>query len=199
MDAQPEATPDAVDVRPDIVAPVVVTRTYAVAALDNDALEDPDGSMSVLYDWVSLYSPRHRGGVRFALADLPRGASVLEVYLEVYVDSDTEDDPSDDIHVESRARPLAFETSPGNLSSRPISTAAVSWIGSHIGAGWARSPSLVALVQPIVQSSSYAPGDAVVFVFVPRPDVQSGHVFEFRQLDFGPSFAARLTVRFTAP
>lgn len=177
-----------------------VERTIPVARSDDDALQDPDGSVLVEYPWMSLYSPEHRGGLRFLLEDVPRHATLLEATLEVYIDSPAEGAPADSIHREIGRDPPFFGTRPNDLGRRPLSAESVRWYDTGLPEGWAVSPSLVPLLQPLLDEADFAPGDAVVLIFVPGPEAGTGRAFEFRQFDHSAGgFAPRLRLRYLPP
>lgn len=176
-----------------------VTRTFVISGSGDDALQDPGGPMRVTYDWVSLYSPSHLGGLRFVLGDVPRGAMLESADLVVWVDSVMEDDPSLSIARDARRNPPAFSTLNRDIGNRSLAPERVAWIGSSVGQGAVHAPSLVPLVQPVLADPGYVPGNALVLVFMPDGGTVPGHVFEFRQVDFGPSFAAQLTLVYLRP
>ncbi len=177
-----------------------IDRVLPVASSNDDALQDPGGPMLVAYAWISLYSPEHRGGLRFVLDDVPRHATLLEATLEVYVDSGAEGDPAEAIHRQTGPDPEAFMMGSGDLSRRPLSIEAVRWYDVGLPEGWTVSPSLVPLLQPLLDEDHYSPGDAVVLIIVPGPEAGPGRVFEFRQFDHpGGDFDPRLRLRYLPP
>lgn len=176
-----------------------VDRTLAVAAFDDDALQDPGGAMLPRYSWISLYSPEHRGGLRFVLDGVPAHATLLEAVLEVYIDSGAEDDPAETLFRQLGRNPAGFSTERNDLGGRPLTVESVPWYGTRLREGWTTSPSVVPLLQPLLDEPDYVPGDAVVFVFVPGPEAGPARVFEFRQLDHPGDFAPRLRLRYLPP
>ena len=176
-----------------------VDRTLAVTAHDDDALQDPGGTMLPRYSWISLYSPEHRGGLRFVLDGVPAHATLLEAVLEVYIDSGVEGDPAETVFRQTGRNPERFSTERNDLGARPLTAESVPWHGTRLREGWTSSPSLVPLLQPLLDAADYVPGDAVVFVLVPGPEAGPGRVFEFRQLDHPGDFAPRLRLSYLPP
>lgn len=176
-----------------------VDRTIAVAAGRDDALQDPGGRMLPDYSWISLYSPEHRGGLRFILDDVPAHATLLEAVLEVYIDSAEEGDPVDTLYRQVGRDPEPFTTDRNDLGARPLSGEAVTWYADDLPAGWAAGPSVVPLLQPLLDAPDYVAGDAFVVIFVPGPEAGGGRAFEFRQFDHPGAFAPRLRLRYLPP
>jgi len=182
------------DARPDAA---IVEVTIAVAANNDDALQDPPpGGVLVAYSWISLYTADHWGAMRFALPQVQRGATILDAYLDVYFDSSSEDDPNVLITSEASATPAALTTMNNSIANRPRGVASVPWVAANLGAGTQRTPSLATIVQERVSDAGWAPGQYVMFIF----DTQ-GPSFEMRQRDYAPAgtYAPTLTVRFTNP
>jgi hypothetical protein len=179
--------------------PAIVELSLPIVRSEDDALQDPGGTMLVRYSWISLYSTEHRAGVRFELADVPPGAAVLDAWLEVYIDSAREGGPADSLRRDERTNPPVFTGTPDDVGSRPLSATEVVWLDSGLDEGWTRSPSLTSLVQPALDDPGYLPGDALVLVFVPRPEADDGRAFEFRQFDHAGEYGARLILRYLEP
>jgi len=92
------------------------------------------------------------GGLRFHNGAFPaNGDSVTAAYIETYVYSADYDDPSCHIHAHDVASPDAFGTTP-DIKNRPLTDAKAVWIASGIGTGWKQSPSLVDVVQELVDA-----------------------------------------------
>ncbi|HEY5922411.1 MAG TPA: hypothetical protein VIV11_12105 [Kofleriaceae bacterium] len=186
---------DVVAIPPDAqIDEVVVT----LAANNDDALQDPPpGAVLVSYSWMSLYTADHWGAMRFALPQVPRGATVVDAYLDVYLDTGaTEDDPNVSITSEASANPAALMSLNNNISNRPRGTARVAWVATNLGTGMRRSPSLAAIVQERIDAAGWMTGQPILFIFD-----TVGPSFEVRQRDHAPAgmYAPKLTVRFIRP
>lgn len=193
-----EAVPDA-GIPGDAPGPdaLLYTRTYAIANGDNDALQDPDGTVLVAYNWISLYSPEHWGALRFTLADVPQGATIHAAHLEVYVDSTNEDTPVLTIATEASAAPaLPDALVPRDISTRVLGQQRVTWSGPDIGSTYQPSPPVTALVAERVADPAWTPGSSILFVL----DGGTNSNFEFRQYDFNAGlYAAKLHVTYSDP
>jgi hypothetical protein len=165
-----------------------------VADGDDDAMQDPAGPVLVAYGWISLYSLDHWGATRFTVPGLAQGSVIDAAYLDVYIDSDTEDTPNMILYVEPTAAPAPLAPTDFDVSSRPLSTSNVLWMGLDTGAGWQRSPDLRALVQEVVDLPAWSASETILFIW----DTQSADDFEFRQWDYdgAGTFAAQLTIRY---
>jgi len=169
----------------------------SVAANDDDALQDPPpGGVLVEYSWISMYTADHWGALRFVIPQVAHGAQIVAAFLDVYVDTGTqEDDPNVALTSEASANPSPLVAVNNNISSRPRGTASVTWMGSNLGSGVQRSPSIAVVVQERVDDPAWAAGQPIMFIFDTL-----GPSFEIRQHDHSAGiYSAQLTVRFVNP
>jgi hypothetical protein len=109
---------------------------------------------------------------------VPLHAVIVSAVLRVYVDSGPEGDADVSMQVQNSSNAPALTTAAFNISSRTFLAPTVSWTAT-LPAGWNDSPSLVSLVQPVVNLAGWAAGNSILFKLV---DADGG--FEFRQYDF---------------
>jgi hypothetical protein len=108
-------------------------------------------------------------GLRFAGVAVPADASIEDAWIQFQVDEPTSVTTELTIRGEKVGHALAFQTSDGNVSSRPDTDAFVDWSPPPwLDAGEQgeaqRTPPLTAIVQEIVDRSDWVSGNAMVFV-----------------------------------
>lgn len=165
----------------------------------NDALQDPDLSVKVAYGWITLNSPEHYGALRFAIPDVPQGATIVAAEFQVYVDGTDVDSPRVEIHGELAPNPPVFSAAPENISARPKTLASVNWSEDDVGDGWVQSPSLVSVIQELVDQETWMPNQHMVLILDATAQASNLAPFEFRQYDNASEFAPRLGIQWLAP
>lgn len=168
----------------------------AVADGENDALQDPDGSVKVAFGWTTLNSPNHWGAMRFAVPDVPRGAKIVAAEFVVYCDGVDTDSPRAEIYGELAPNPPVFTATSGDISGRPRTKASVLWTADDVGAGWTHSPSLVSVIQELVDQEGWAPNQHMVLILDATPEASNPIPFEYRQWDFAANFAPKLGIQY---
>jgi hypothetical protein len=108
-------------------------------------------------------------GVRFTGVTVPRGATVSNAYVQFQADEAASGASSLTIAGQAADNPPGFTSAAGDVSSRPRTTAAVSWTPPDWPSAGARTvdqrtPNLAAVVQQIVSRSGWASGNALVLV-----------------------------------
>ncbi|MEZ4448850.1 MAG: hypothetical protein R3B09_05155 [Nannocystaceae bacterium] len=167
-----------------------------VADAYNDALEDPDASMKVLFGWTTLNSPDHWGAMRFALPGLPQGATIVAAEFQVYIDGADTASPRAEIYGQRDPNPPVFSEELGDIAVRERTKASVLWTGDELGEGWAKSPSLVSVIQELVDQEGWAPGQHVVLILDATAEASDLVPFEYRQWDYGVEFAPVLGIQY---
>jgi hypothetical protein len=169
-------------------------RIYAVSSGQDDAYQDTTMT-HVAFSWISLREVGLWGALRFALADVPPGATIHEARLEVFVDSLDEDTPNVSIGTEASFASGAFTTAPGDISNRLRDPARVMWTASDIGSKFRFSPAVTELVRSRVSNPSWDSSRSITFIF----EGLTGTHFEMRQYDYASSEAARLHLTLSLP
>ena len=108
-------------------------------------------------------------GLRFENVTVPQGATVTNAYLQFTVDETTDQDTSVTVQGEASDSPAPFAETPNSISSRPRTSAAVTWTP----APWTtadeagpdqQTPDLAEIVQEIVDRPGWQSGNALAFV-----------------------------------
>ena len=146
------------------------------------------GSGQMIIDslWAELYSDGAEQciwvAVRFHNGPVPvKGSTVIAAYIEVNLETVAYDDIEADIHAQDAANPATLTGENFNITNRPLTSESVPWIEDGLGEGWVQSPSLVAVIQKLVDS--YTPG-AIMLVLKPRPDIYPVKHFEIHTQEY---------------
>ena len=106
-------------------------------------------------------------GMRFNNISIPRGASILNAYVEFEVDETGSDSTSVTIQGQAADNAPAFTTSTGNISSRARTTAQVAWNNippwTTISAK-SQTPNISSIIQEIVNRPAWASGNSIAII-----------------------------------
>lgn len=134
------------------------------------------------------------GFCRFPSVVIPAGATITAATIQLYYDSVQEgDDPRAIIYAVDEANPSAI-SSYGDGDGRAKTSASVAAALPTSGTWWT-SPSLVAIIQELVDSYSYAGGAAMEFVF--EGDVSYSGCVLFYDYDVDSTKAPKLHIEYT--
>lgn len=187
------------DVIVSIIDPNAGSVDVRVASGADDAEEALAGNVSLGSSDLELTSDggaEQTVGIRFASVDIPEGATVTSATVQFQVD-ESDSVPTDlTISGEAADNPPSFTNSSGDVGSRALTTASVTWAPlAWSGAGTAgpdqRTPNLSAVIQEIVDRPGWAPGNAIVII-VSGTGVRTAESF-----DGDPQGAPLLQVEYT--
>jgi hypothetical protein len=144
----------------------------AVATGSDDAEEAPSGSVSLTssdLEVVTDGSTVQTVGLRFPGVQVPRGAQVSAASVQFQTDEVSTDAASITVGAEAGDNPGTFTTASRNVSSRPRTTASVTWtpatwptVGARGDAQ--RTANLAPVVQQLVNRAGWTSGNAMVLV-----------------------------------
>lgn len=104
-------------------------------------------------------------GLRFQDINIPQGATITRATIEFTVNTSNTSSPALTINGENRDDAATFAAAANNISSRPTTTASVSWNPPNPGAKQKlTTPDLTTIVQEIVNRSGWASGNAIAFI-----------------------------------
>ena len=190
------------------------TITRSVAASSDDAEEaGPDatgtyspGHMDLTSSDIELVSDNDTGGgysggtqkvgLRFASMTIPAGANITSAYLTFRaVAPDPPMTNSDATNLTIRGQLIAnaptFTTTVNNISGRTLTTAATAWVPASWTTGTDyNSPSIISVIQEIVNQGTWASGNAVAIIIT-----GTGHRAS-QAYDTSPATAAKLVVTY---
>ena len=154
-----------------LTAGSITTQRRIDASADDVEERISDGSMDLTSSDLELIYDKHDQlvGMRFTGVAVPRGVRILNAYLQFKVDEVSIDATTLALQAQSSDDAAPFTSTARSLSLRPRTAAVVSWTPSpwpSVGAIGLdqRSPSLVSLIQPVVDRSGWASGNSLVLV-----------------------------------
>ncbi|UCC98404.1 MAG: discoidin domain-containing protein [Phycisphaerales bacterium] len=151
---------------------------------DDDDVEEDVGPGSIdmgssdielPYEEVGQTNPQI-AGLRFADIPIPRGATVTEAWVRFQVDETKGGTEPVNLIIEGELSPnaAAFSSTAGDISSRPTTAAQVQWTVPN----WTTvgdqgpdqtTPSIVSIIQEIINQDGWAGGGAIVLMFRDNP------------------------------
>ena len=135
-------------------------------------------------------------GLRFTAMTIPAGATITNAYLTfraIAADSPMTNSDATNLTIKGQliANAPTFTTTSGNISSRTTTTASASWTPASWTAGSDyNSPSIVSVIQEIVDQGTWASGNAIAIIIT-----GTGHRAS-QAYDTSPATAAKLVVTY---
>ena len=141
---------------------------------------------------------RSLAGIRFDKVDLPRGAKVVDAYIEFRARRDFSSALDMHIAIEDSGDAAAFAASAHKLSQRSTLSAAVPWTGvlTQRSGDAIRTPSLTDLVQSVSSRATWCGGNALSFIFDSRAAAGAAGALPLWSYEGDPSRAPRLLIRY---
>lgn len=170
------------------------TYSATITAASDDARES-SGSVTLTGSNITIQATDNYGGLRFLNVTIPAGSAIHTATLTVTVASASYDDPDVTIWANDVDDAATFTTGAANISGRAATTATVTWTASGIGAGARTSPSLVAVIQEVIDRGGWASGNDVALILKGN----STSPFRFNTFDGGGADYATLAIEYTAP
>jgi hypothetical protein len=160
------------DVSIGVVAEGTLTLDIPITTSPDDAEESATGSVaraSAQLELVDKGTDRQTVGLRFVGVSVPPGATIERAYVQFEVAKVTTGAASLTIQGQAADNPTTFTTNASDISSRPRTSASVSWVpqpwptvGVH-GADQ-RTQDLTPVVQETVGRAGWVSGNAMVFI-----------------------------------
>jgi len=154
-----------------VTAGSITTQRRIDASADDVEERVYDGKLGLTSSDLELIYDRRDQlvGLRFSGVAVPHGARILDAYLQFKVDEVSIGVTTLALEVEASDDAAPFTAVARNLSLRPRTATVVSWTPSpwpSVGAIGLdqRSPSLVSLLQPLVDRPGWASGNSLVLV-----------------------------------
>ncbi|MEZ5306296.1 MAG: C25 family cysteine peptidase [Pyrinomonadaceae bacterium] len=137
-------------------------------------------------------------GLRFNGVSVPVGATITNAYIELRANNNNSTSSgSKTITIEGQAadNPTTFTTANNNIAGRPRTTASVNWVTSTwTNASTEQSPSLVSVVQEIVNRGGWASGNSMAFILT---GTSAGGYREGESFDGSSNRAPRLVIEYS--
>jgi hypothetical protein len=156
----------------EVTQPLTVTVEKRIATSSDDAEEAGNGTHDVFLSSPDLEliddGDAQLVGMRFPALDIPRGARLLDAWLQFQADGSTSAATSLVIRAEASDDAPTFTRTRRDLSDRLLGAASASWTPPAWNSGAQgeaqRSPSLVNVVQEVVDREGWARGNDLVLV-----------------------------------
>lgn len=181
----------------DLVITVRQSLDTRISAGGNDVEEAKTSARTMLMNGTILDFGTDTIGLRFQDLNIPRGSTINAAYVQFEAARTNTTTADFTIRGERSDNSVPFASTANNLSSRPITTAGVSWrpAGWTVGQAGAaqRTPDLTAIVQEIVNRTGWATGNALALIFG-GTGTRGGQTVEGK-----PSAAPLLHIEFTPP
>jgi len=161
-----------VQVLPEGTPPPPTVIDVPVAAGSDDAEEGPTGNVNLTSSDLELVTDGtkvQRVGIRFASLGIPRGATVTAAWVQFQVHEVSTAAASLTIRGVAADSTATFAKTTRNVSSRPVTSAAVGWIPAPWPTKGARgpdqrTPDLALVLQEIVNRPGWTSGNALALV-----------------------------------
>ena len=144
---------------------------FAVKTVNDDAEEDPDGTVSLSSSDLELTKDSNQQtiGVRFTDVAIPQGTKIEKAHIQFQCDEVSDEATELVIAVEESDNAEAFADKKHNLTSRTVLEKTVEWKPKEWDkegrAGDAeRTPDLTELIQEIVNRPEWKSGNSIVFI-----------------------------------
>jgi len=167
----PPATPTPVPATPTPLPAGQNALNIRVKTSNDDAEEYSGGSvhlnstdLELIYDTSSQVV-----GLRFAGVNLPRGAKIVNAYIQFKVDEKSADVITLKIQGEASTNAATFTKTARNISARPRTASTVTWTPpawTTVGAAGSdqTTPNLTAIIQELVNQPNWTSGNAMVII-----------------------------------
>ncbi len=172
-------------------------KTLTIISSSDDA-EQTSGwfsSIKLSDSQIDLHSSGEWAGLRWTGINIPKGSIITNAYFEIYL-PDTRDDyfTSKTVYCEKNGNPSTFtDITDDNISSRSKTNSSISLGTGGKNTGWKQSPSIVNLVQEVVDYSGI--GDSLVVMI----ESTSSYDLDIRTWDYGSEYAAKLYLEYILP
>ncbi len=170
--ADSEGLPALDQVGVEVTPPATQMIEQRIAASSDDAEEEDAGSHSVQLGSSDLEliadAKNQIVGLRFRAVPLLRGARILNAWLQFQADGSTSAATTLQIRAQASDDPPTFTSTRRDLSGRALATASLTWTPPAWTSGAQgaaqRSPSLVGILQQLVDRAGWASGNDLVLI-----------------------------------
>ena len=172
----------------------MATFSTTIAASADDARQDVS-TVVLTGANITIDTATRYGGLRFQSVTIPQASTINTATISITVPSLSFDDPDVTIWAQAIDDAAAFTTGSNDISGRTPTTATVTWTASSIGTGAKTSPSLVSVIQEIINRAGWASGNAIALILKGN----STSPFRFNAQDSGGADYATLNITYTVP
>lgn len=171
----------------------MVTVDEQVGASTDDGTQY-GSTMDITNSLVYIEFTDYLAACRFTGINIPSGATITVAYMEIYLPYAADDFFTGKVlWCENNNNPPTLTTDDNNLSDRTKTSNSVALGEGQQGTGWKTLPSMVALIQEVVDDQG-GTGDALVAILTST----TGDDLYFRSYDYSDgSLAAKIHIEYT--
>lgn len=173
----------------------MTTLNLQVAASSDDAREAATTVVTLTGTSIAMSAGTIWAGLRFLNVTIPPGSTINTAVIQLNVVDTSNDDPNFDIYGNDVDDATTFLAVNGDISGRARTTAKTTWTATGVGAGFVASPSIVTVIQEIVDRAGWASGNDIAIIL----DGLAAAAFQFVTFDSAAGNAAKLDIDYTAP
>ena len=166
----------------------------ATITASSDDAREVSGTVTLNTATITFQTNTTYGGLRFTNLTIPQGSTINTATLTVTVSSGTFDDPNLTIRANDIDDATTFTTTGSDISGRTTTTAATTWAASSIGVGAKTSPSIVTIIQEIIDRPGWASGNNLALILKSN----NSDPFRYNAYDNGSADYATLDIDYTA-
>ena len=167
----------------------------ASTAASTDDGQEAAGTVSLGGSNINANTAAQYIGLRFLNVTIPKGATISAASLDLYFVSTAFDDPDVTIYAEATDDAATFTTTTNDMSGRTSTAATVNWNASSLGTGVKTSPSIVSIIQEIVNRAGWVSGNDIVILLKGNG---SSSAIRVRAYDDGGGSYPTLNITYTA-
>ncbi|HSF14766.1 MAG TPA: Ig-like domain-containing protein, partial [Vicinamibacteria bacterium] len=142
-----------------------------VSVSSDDGEEQAGGSVNLTSSDLELTFDKsdQTVGMRFNGVSIPKSAVITSAFVQFQVDQATSEVTSLTIRGQAADNAATFSSTSGNISSRPPTTAAVSWsppawTSADLAGPDQRTPNIASVIQQIVNRSGWVSGNSIAII-----------------------------------
>ncbi len=167
-----------------------------VGASSDDAFETSSGVVLIDVAQTNVDHADEWYGQRWTSVTIPNGATIDAATLDLSLYHANFDEPLHAFYAEDEDNPGTFTTASNDISGRTQTTATMNWDSGSLGApGWFTTPSIVDIIQEIVDREGWSSGNALAIVINGAIATRD---LGLNMYDQDTTLAAKLHVEFTA-
>lgn len=164
------------------------------AASSDDAQQQ--GTTMSLTGALNCNNSTHYLGLRFLGITIPGGSTIDVCYIAFNLTNGSFVDPDITFWGELSPNAATYTTAASDITNRTKTTHSVPWVASGIGTGVKNSPSLVAIMQELIDQGGWGSGQALAFMVYGN---SGSSAFRASSYNTDSGNAPLLYVEYTAP
>ena len=172
----------------------MATYSASITASTDDA-DQASGTVDLTGTTINVNGTGQYAGLRFTNVTIPNAATINTATLDVEIVSTTHDDPDLTIYGEATDDAATFAGTSNNISGRTPTTATTVWTATSIGTGVKTSPSIVSIIQEIINRPGWVSGNDIAILMNGR---SGASFFRIRTINAGSGSPATLNIDYTA-